>query len=154
MQLTIRMCFTFGLVMISPISAQTCSCYCGSNAYNTSTSCSSAGSCAIICNSMYALCTNSNTYGCCGTSCTYYSSVIRCNCYCSSTSTGSLHSMGTVSVGQCTTMSCKSTCSSTYWASCGRYINRSYCSHAINHKASIFSILLSFFIFYIYSEMK
>lgn len=140
----------FGLIMMVPISGQSCSCYCGSSTFNSSASCSSASSCAIICNSQYGACTNSNTYGCCGSSCTYYSSANRCNCFCSITSTGTPYSVGSASVGQCSTGSCKSACSISYPSSCGRYINRSYCSHAIHHTASIFSILLSFLIFYIF----
>ena len=153
----IYLCSFIGLIMVMPIYGQSsCTCNCGSFTYYPSGNCSSASSCAITCNAVYSTCTGSNTYGCCGSSCTFYSSAVKCNCRCSSTSSGTPYYLGTASViNTCTTSSCKTACRSAYPLVCtvsGN--NQAYCSHAISQYRiiSIITIVFSFVTLYFGSQ--
>ena len=147
-------CLLFGFMMVVSTYGQSCSCFCGSTTYTPGFNCSSAASCAIMCNSNYAACTGSNTYGCCGTSCMYYSSAVRCSCQCASSISGAVHFVGYANVDTCTTSSCKVACSSTYTLTCRPYSNKSYCSHAIreHQPAAMFILVFSFITLYLSSK--
>lgn len=140
--------------MVVPTFGQSCSCQCGSYTYNPASNCSSAGSCAILCNANYGTCTNTNTYGCCGSSCTTYSATIKCTCLCSGSYGGQVYSVGTANPTQCTSSSCRLACSSTFPHTCGRYTNNAYCGDAIRQyqATSMIVILLNLSTFYFGSK--
>ena len=138
----------YGIFLASLLSLSVdaaCVCTCGSNTYYPTTSCSSASNCATICYNTYGGCTTSNTYGCCGSSCAYYSSSssANCQCQCSTSYLGSTTTVGSTYLSGCTTSSCQSSCSSIYPLSCGLYTNNAYCSSAtIRASISYYGLVL------------
>jgi hypothetical protein len=151
------------LIIAGSIQALTCTCYCGSYTYYPVTSCSTSTSCASTCYSTYSSCTYSNTQGCCGTQCIYYSSSSssyyssyysynQCNCQCSSSATSSATLVGSASMSGCNTTMCQLACNSLYPTTCGVYSNQGYCTNDTNHHrletyVFFFSMIIILFIF-------
>ena len=114
----------------SYVPSTSCTCYCGSSTYYMSANFLSAYDCASTCISTYGNCLRSNTYGCCGSSCRWFSSpstTSTCNCLCSIANSTLPYSVGSTSLTSCTTSFCQSYCGTTYSASCGTYINNAFC---------------------------
>ncbi len=124
-------------------STYTCNCDCPSYVGTAASLTCSGTACANACYSNYGSCLASNTYGCCGTSCAYYSSPSTtyetCNCVCSTGSGYTALSQGTVPVisSLCTTSYCKSICNTTY-STCATYTNNAYCSSTGNSGINIY----------------